>query len=309
MKILVYGAGVLGSYLAHALLVGGNDVTMLARGERIVELEQGGLIIRHYLQCRTTVDRVNVISILRSDDVYDLIFVVMPYSDLDAVLPILADNQSRHIVFVGNNPDARATQNYIEANSSVEKQVMFGFQTSGGRRENGRIICVRGGGHMDIGSLDADLSWRPLLENAFAKAHYKLAFSTAIDAWLKSHIVLVQSLSYATYAGNGDLHKAITGKKLLPYIIGALDEGYKVLEALGYTITPASQGRFFRERPHVVSLFLKIYAVTPIVTLIDAMSAIDEAIALHNAFAALKQQANVSTPNWDALESYLPIAV
>ncbi|WP_419891048.1 ketopantoate reductase family protein [Paenibacillus xylanexedens] len=32
MKILVYGAGVLGSQLAHVLVRGGNDVTVLARG-------------------------------------------------------------------------------------------------------------------------------------------------------------------------------------------------------------------------------------------------------------------------------------
>jgi len=30
MKILVYGAGVLGSYLAHVLVRGGNDVFLLA---------------------------------------------------------------------------------------------------------------------------------------------------------------------------------------------------------------------------------------------------------------------------------------
>jgi 2-dehydropantoate 2-reductase len=29
MRVLIYGAGVLGSYLAHALVRGGNDVTIL----------------------------------------------------------------------------------------------------------------------------------------------------------------------------------------------------------------------------------------------------------------------------------------
>lgn len=32
MKILVYGAGVIGSYLTHMLCAAGNDVTLLARG-------------------------------------------------------------------------------------------------------------------------------------------------------------------------------------------------------------------------------------------------------------------------------------
>jgi cytochrome P450 PksS len=104
------------------------------------------------------------------------------------------------------------------------------FQYSGGRRENGRIICIRGGGRMDIGSLDGELSWRPLLEKAFEHANYKLIFSEIIDAWLKSHIVPVLVLCYATYAGDGDLRKAVGDKKLLNQIMGVLDEGYKVLE-------------------------------------------------------------------------------
>lgn len=32
MKILVYGAGVMGCELAHVLMEGNNDVTLLARG-------------------------------------------------------------------------------------------------------------------------------------------------------------------------------------------------------------------------------------------------------------------------------------
>ena len=47
MKVLVYGAGVLGSYLAHILIRGGNEVTILARGIRFEEIQANGLIIRH----------------------------------------------------------------------------------------------------------------------------------------------------------------------------------------------------------------------------------------------------------------------
>ena len=55
MKILVFGAGIIGSYLAH-IFCKNNDVTLLARGERKRELEQSGLVIRHHLQRRTTTD-------------------------------------------------------------------------------------------------------------------------------------------------------------------------------------------------------------------------------------------------------------
>ena len=40
MKILVYGAGVIGCYLTHVLCAAGNDVTLLARGSWRETLER-----------------------------------------------------------------------------------------------------------------------------------------------------------------------------------------------------------------------------------------------------------------------------
>ncbi|WP_339218116.1 2-dehydropantoate 2-reductase N-terminal domain-containing protein [Paenibacillus sp. FSL W7-1332] len=100
------GAGVLGSYLAHVLVRGGNDVTALARGRRTEELERDGIVIRHHIQRKTTVDRTHVIESLAENDTYDLIFVVMKYTDFPAILPILAKNRSRNILLVGKNTDA-----------------------------------------------------------------------------------------------------------------------------------------------------------------------------------------------------------
>ncbi|HET7116606.1 MAG TPA: 2-dehydropantoate 2-reductase N-terminal domain-containing protein [Hanamia sp.] len=45
MKILVYGAGVIGSIYAAKLFDAKNDVTLLARGKRYENLQQNGLII------------------------------------------------------------------------------------------------------------------------------------------------------------------------------------------------------------------------------------------------------------------------
>ena len=46
MKILVYGAGVLGCNLARNLLRAGKDVTLLARGNWAVEIRRNGLRIK-----------------------------------------------------------------------------------------------------------------------------------------------------------------------------------------------------------------------------------------------------------------------
>lgn len=69
MRVLVYGAGVIGCELAHMLCRAGQDVTLLARGAWRDAIEQNGLVVRHYAQFCTTVDRVAAISELAPDDV------------------------------------------------------------------------------------------------------------------------------------------------------------------------------------------------------------------------------------------------
>lgn len=87
MKVLVYGVGVIGSYLAHVLCAAGNDVTLLARGQRKRDLEERGLAIRHYLQRSDTVDRPEITDTLDSGVRYDAVFAVMQYQQMLAILP------------------------------------------------------------------------------------------------------------------------------------------------------------------------------------------------------------------------------
>ena len=47
MKILVIGAGVLGSFYAARLKESGQDVTVLARGKRAEQLREYGIVIKN----------------------------------------------------------------------------------------------------------------------------------------------------------------------------------------------------------------------------------------------------------------------
>ncbi|MEC0372359.1 2-dehydropantoate 2-reductase N-terminal domain-containing protein [Paenibacillus chibensis] len=301
MRILVYGAGVLGSYLAHVLVRGGNEVTVLARGKRAVQLKTNGLVIRHYFQRRTTVDEVNVIQELTADDLYDLIFVVMKYNDFPSVLSILAENRSSNIVLVGNNADALGMQNEIQEKSKAKKNVIFGFQISAGiREESGRMICIRGGGQMILGSLDGEITIKPILESAFKKVKYTLAYHEDIDAWLKSHIVTIVALNSVSYLYDGDLKKATKDKKLFNQAISAMDEGFQLLEKLNYTITPASQVNLVRKHRRITYMGLIIVHNLPFMKLIDG--SFSEIAALFDSFKKLKKHINIATPYWDEME-------
>lgn len=79
MRILVFGAGVLGCNLARDLFRAGKDVTLLARGSWAAEIQQNGLRIKDKFSPRMSVSRVPVVTELKPEDVYDVIFVVLRY--------------------------------------------------------------------------------------------------------------------------------------------------------------------------------------------------------------------------------------
>lgn len=70
MKILVYGAGVLGCNLARNLLRAGKNVTLLARGNWAAEIKQNGLRIKDKFSLRTSVSRIPVVTTLAPDAAY-----------------------------------------------------------------------------------------------------------------------------------------------------------------------------------------------------------------------------------------------
>ena len=124
IRILVYGAGVLGCNLAHALWISHKDVTLLARGNWYEEIKNNGMTIRHKLFAgKKTNDRLPVINELKEQDYYDVVFVVMQCTQIDSILPILQQNVSRNIVLVGNNIYA---DKY--AKELADKEVLFAFQ-------------------------------------------------------------------------------------------------------------------------------------------------------------------------------------
>ena len=86
MKILVFGAGVLGCNLARNFFRAGKDVTLLARGAWGESIQKNGLRIKDKFSPRMSVSRIPVVTELRAEDKYDVIFVVLRYTQLDAIL-------------------------------------------------------------------------------------------------------------------------------------------------------------------------------------------------------------------------------
>jgi 2-dehydropantoate 2-reductase len=77
MKILIFGAGVIGSIYAARFHEANQEVTLLARGKRYEELCQEGVIIREKITGKQMTIPIPVVQQLTSTDFYDLIIVTV----------------------------------------------------------------------------------------------------------------------------------------------------------------------------------------------------------------------------------------
>lgn len=310
MRILVYGAGVLGCELAHALIQNKkNVVTLLARGEWKEMIDQKGLTIRHWVQRKTTVDRVQTIDTLAPDDCYDLVFVVMQAGQLPQVLPILKENKSQYFVFVGNDPQAKQV---LEAMQRPADKVAFGFQNTAGRREHDRVVSVYASAGMTVGGATAPLSgaFRTRLKTAFDGVKYKLSFYGDMDEWLKCHAAFILPICYVCYACNGDLRRAT--KQQRGAILDAAYEACVMLKAIGIPVNDADNTENFKPGTagrRQMEAMLFVMAKTPLGRLCasdHAMHAVGEMRYLDDAFEAMRKQAGTAMPMWGKLRSEMP---
>ena len=310
MRILVYGAGVLGCELAHVLMQNKkNVVTLLARGEWKEMIDQKGLVIRHWVQRRTTTERIKTVDTLAPDDYYDLVFVVVQAGQLPDVLPVLKANKSQYFVFVGNNPQAKQVLEFMQRPAD---KIAFGFQGTAGRREHDHVVSVYASAGMTVGGATAPLSgtFRIRLKTAFDGTKYKLTFYSDMDEWLKCHIAFILPVCYVCYACNGDLTRAT--KQQRAAILDAAYEGCEMLKALGIPVNDAENTDYYKPgtagRRKMDAMVLAM-AKTPLGRLCasdHAMHAVKEMQYLDEAFEALRKQAGTAMPMWEKLRNEMP---
>ena len=201
MKILVYGAGVLGCNLARNLFHAGKDVTLLARGNWAEKIRKNGLRIKDQFSLRTSVSNIPVVTELAPNVRYDVIFVVLRYTQLDSVLDTLRTNRTKNIVFVGNNVQARAL-----AAALPEKNVLFAFALSAGHREPDRVVSIDLK-KITIGQLRGAVSNAELIGEIFGGTKYKVVYEPNMEDYLLCHAAFVMPAAFACYKTDGDLKK------------------------------------------------------------------------------------------------------
>ena len=300
MKILVFGAGVLGCNLARNLFRAGQDVTLLARGSWAEEIRKNGLRIKDKFSPCVSVTRIPVVTELAPGDLYDVIFAVVRYTQIDSILDALRANGTKNVVFVGNN--VRATET---AARLPEKNVLFAFALSAGHRERDRVASIDLK-KITIGQLRGAPSNERLIEQIFSNAKYKVVYQPNMEDYLLCHAAFVMPATFACYKTDGNLKKLKGDTAYLNRLIDANIEGYRAIQNAGHEILPKADKDFEGAAYRKTCLrFFKLMCATSLGKLCasdHAMNAIDEMNALNRDLKRFFDENGAEYPVWRALE-------
>ena len=301
MKFLVFGAGVLGCNLANNLFRAGKDVTLLARGAWAEQIRENGLRIKNTISRRMAVDRIPVAAELSPEDVYDVIFVAVRYTQIETILETLRASRAKTMIFVGNNVRASETAAYLP-----EKNVLFAFTGAAGHRENEYVdsvdLCK-----ITVGPLRGAPSQERLIREIFAGTKYKVAYEPNMEDYLLCHAAFVLPAVFACYKTDGNLRKLKKDNAYLNRLIDANIEGYRAIRSAGHEILPDAdkefEGAAYRK---TCFRFFKLMCATVLGKICasdHAMNAVDEMSALNRDMKAFFDATGAEYQVWQALEA------
>ncbi len=311
-KILVFGAGPIGSLYAARLAAASHDVSLLARGRRLAELREYGIVLEDAPTGIRTVTRVDLVERLGPRDAYDLVLVVMRKNHVLQALPALAANDGTpNVLFLGNN--AAGPSELVRALGG--DRPLLGFPGSAGARHGHAMLCLSGTPRqkatIPIGEVDGRITERTrhvadILETMSGHA---VEIRTDMDAWLKTHVALLMpGLAAALYAAGTDRLRLARSRETLALGIRATREALEVLDALGVPITPrrAAVLRWLPE-PVIVAMVRRLLRrdEMEVAFVAHALAARDEMIHLTDEFRVLARTTSVPTPAMDELYPWL----
>ena len=130
MRIVVVGAGVIGSVYGGRLAQAGHDVTLLARGGRLSDLQGHGLVLQDAQSGERTEISVPFLAEVSRDDHYELALVPVRSEQLAGALPVLlALGGQPDVLFFGNT-----TGRQTEMVGALGERALFGFPAAGGAK-------------------------------------------------------------------------------------------------------------------------------------------------------------------------------
>jgi 2-dehydropantoate 2-reductase len=238
VRILVLGAGVIGSVYAAKLLQAGHEVVLLARGRRLADLRGEGLVLQDAESGDRTVLPVRCVSEVGAGERFDLVLVPVRAEQLPSTLPFLtAMNDGSDVLFFGNPADHEA-----EIVTALGSRALFGFPAAGGTRDGLVVRYVLIGQQKTmLGEPDGTTTPRVRrLHGVLSGAGFPTTISADIGGWLLGHAAFVVPIAFALYRVGVDATRLAADPATMRLMVLATRETFTALRRTGNKELPTN---------------------------------------------------------------------
>lgn len=241
MRLLIYGAGVIGSLYAALFAQAGYDTSVYARGKRLNVLRTKGLLYREDHQVKKA--NVSVLSELKDDDQYDFIFLTVREEQLYQALDELKTNQSKCIVTMVNSIDdykkweticgkGRILPAFPGAGGGIQEDVLNGALTP---------LLIQ---PTTFAEITGERTARTIqLSKIFQKAHIPYQVVKDMHIWQLCHLAMVVPIADAYYEAENP-EKAGKEQKLMRKTAYRLKRNFRLLKKGLGTLSPGKMNLF-----------------------------------------------------------------
>lgn len=252
LRVLVLGAGVIGSVYAGRLLQAGHHVVMLARGQRLADLRARGLVLEDAETGQRTQLPVPAVDTPGTGDRHDLVLVPVQAGQLAAALPILtAMTDGSDVLFFGNTAGRSS-----DLTGALGQRALFGFPAAGGVRDGPVIRYVLiGQQKTTLGEPDGTTSARVRrLQAVFRGAGFPAVITADIDGWLLGHAAFIVPIAFALYRDGADPARLARDPDTLRLMVQATRQAFRALRAAGAAEIPANLSVLYLRMPEAFAV-------------------------------------------------------
>ena len=226
MKVLVVGAGVVGTVYGAHLAAAGNTVSVLSHGPRTEYVAAGGLRAQDPTGGGLAEAKAAVVTDASGD--YDVVLVAVRRDQLASACAGLTGLAGKPaVLFLGNNPGGRAS-----VTAGLPGDVYLGFPGIGGVMTGGTAQYVRirqqptalqETSDPRLAALESDLTGRGFAVQRVAD----------MDGWLSYHAAFVACITAALYRCGTDPIRLAADRVTLTLMCRAITESFAALRAGG----------------------------------------------------------------------------
>jgi len=305
MKILIFGAGVLGSLYAAKFKEAGMDVALVARGKKVNELREKGIVLQDFKTGERTTTKVRILDGMPEEEYFDACVVMIQRTHLTEALKELAKNPNiPTFVFMQNNVKGPGEM----VKTLGRERVMFGHGNAGGERKDG-VVYYMIAEEMPLGEMDGEKTERlEKLAEAFKNAGFKNYFSKNIDSWKRYHMGLAVPFAFAMYRNDSCNYKMAENREDCRKAWRGIKEAFRALKDRGFPVEPPKFKLIFALPEFlVIPLFQRVLKskVADIGMARHLRNAQEEMDILAGEFLEIVDRSDVATPVLDELRSML----